>query len=44
VSRQLDADQFSRVTERLDDLYSERPSELDAGMAAGQALAIDEDW
>ncbi len=43
-ARLLDADESSRVTERLDDLYRERPSELDAGLAAVQALAIDEDW
>ena len=44
LARLLDADESRRVTERLDDLYSERPSELDAGLAAAQALAIDEDW
>lgn len=44
LARLLDADESSRVTERLDDLYSDRPSELDAGLAAAQSLAIDEDW
>lgn len=44
LARLLDADESSRVTERLDDLYRERPSELDVGLAAVQALAIDEDW
>jgi predicted transcriptional regulator len=44
LARLLDADESSRVTERLDDLYRDRPSELDAGLAAVQALAIDEDW
>jgi len=40
----IDADETSRVTERLDDIYAARPSELDAGLASLQALAIDEDW
>ena len=44
LARLLDADESSRVTERLDDLYRERPAELDVGLAAAQALAIDEDW
>lgn len=44
LARLLDADESSRVTERLDDLYRDRPSEIDAGLAAVQALAIDEDW
>ena len=34
----------AEVTERLDDVYGERPSELDTGLAELQALAIDEDW
>ncbi len=33
-----------QVTDRLDDVYSARPSELDADLAELQALAIDEDW
>jgi hypothetical protein len=44
LARLLDADESSLVTDRLDDLYRDRVSELDAGLAAGQALAIDEDW
>jgi len=44
LARLIDADETSRVTERLDDIYSARPSELDADLAALQALAIDEDW
>jgi len=44
LARLIDADETSRVTERLDDVYSARPSELDADLAALQALAIDEDW
>jgi metal-responsive CopG/Arc/MetJ family transcriptional regulator len=44
LARLLDADESSRVTERLDDLYSDRPSELDAGLVEAQARAIDEDW
>ena len=31
------------VAQRLDDIYSARPSELDGDLAALQALAIDED-
>ena len=44
LARLIDADETSRVTERLDDIYSARPSELDAGLASLQALVIDEDW
>jgi metal-responsive CopG/Arc/MetJ family transcriptional regulator len=44
LARLLDSDESAEVTERLDDVYGERPSELDAGLAAVQALAIDEDW
>ena len=31
------------VAQRLDDIYSARPSELDGDLTALQALAIDED-
>jgi hypothetical protein len=34
----------ARVTERLDDLYAGRESELDADLAAVQAFAVDEVW
>ena len=44
LAQLLDADESARVTERLDDLYGERPSALGAGLAAAQSLAIDEDW
>jgi metal-responsive CopG/Arc/MetJ family transcriptional regulator len=44
LARLLDADESAEVTERLDHVYGERPSELDTGLAALQALAIDEDW
>lgn len=44
LARLIDADESSQVTERLDDVYAERPSELDPGLASLQALAIDEDW
>ncbi len=44
LAQLIDDDEASSVTERLDDVYAERPSELDAGLAALQALAIDEDW
>ena len=44
LAKLLDSDESTEITERLDDVYAERPSELDAGLAALQALAIDEDW
>ena len=44
LAKLLDSDESMEITERLDDVYGERPSELDAGLAALQALAIDEDW
>lgn len=44
LTRLIDDDEASSITERLDDVYAERPSEFDAGLAALQALAIDEDW
>jgi metal-responsive CopG/Arc/MetJ family transcriptional regulator len=44
LARLLDADESTEITERLDDVYGERSSELDAGLAALQTLAIDEDW
>ena len=44
LARLLEADESRGITERLDDVYSERSSELDPGLAAAQALAIDEDW
>ena len=44
LARLIDDDEASSVTERLGDVYAERPSEFDTGLAALQALAIDEDW
>ena len=44
LARLIDDDESSRVTERLDGVYVDAPSELDTGLAALQALAIDEDW
>jgi metal-responsive CopG/Arc/MetJ family transcriptional regulator len=44
LAKLLDADESGEVTERLDDVYRDRPSRLDTGLAALQALAIDEDW
>ena len=44
LSKMLDADESGEVTERLDAVYRDRPSGLDTGLAALQALAIDEDW
>jgi predicted transcriptional regulator len=44
LAKLLDSDESTEITERLDDVYGERPSELDIGLAALQALAIDEDW
>jgi len=44
LARLLEADESRGITERLDDVYGERSSELDPGLAAAQALAIDEDW
>jgi hypothetical protein len=36
--------QSTEITERPDDVYSSGPAELDTGLAALHALAIDEDW
>ena len=44
LAKLLDSDESTEVTERLDYVYGERPSELDPGLASLQALAIDEDW
>ncbi len=44
LAKLLDSDESAEVTARLDDVFAERPSELDSGLAALQALAIDEDW
>lgn len=44
LAKLLDSDESTEVTERLDDVYSSGPSELDTGLAALQALAVDEDW
>jgi metal-responsive CopG/Arc/MetJ family transcriptional regulator len=44
LAKLLDSDESTEITERLDDVYAEGQSGLDAGLAALQALAIDEDW
>ena len=44
LAKLLDADESAEVTERLDDVYAQRSSELDTGLSALQAAAIDEDW
>ncbi|MEO1057492.1 MAG: ChpI protein [Actinomycetota bacterium] len=44
LTRLLEAEESQSVTERLDHVYGDRPSELDTGLAALQALAVDEDW
>jgi metal-responsive CopG/Arc/MetJ family transcriptional regulator len=44
LAKLLDSDESTEITARLDDVYGERPSELDPGLASLQALAIDEDW
>jgi hypothetical protein len=44
LAKLLDSDESTEITERLDDVYSSRPAELDTGLAVLQALAIDEDW
>jgi hypothetical protein len=44
LARLLEADESCGITERLDDVYGERSSDLDPGLAVLQALAIDEDW
>jgi metal-responsive CopG/Arc/MetJ family transcriptional regulator len=44
LAQLIDDDESSQITERLDDVYAERTSELDSGLAALQARAIDEDW
>ncbi len=37
LAQLLEADESRGITERLDDVYGERPSELDPGLAAAQA-------
>lgn len=44
LARLLESDEASETTARLDAVYAARPSELDLGLAAAQAAAIDEDW
>jgi metal-responsive CopG/Arc/MetJ family transcriptional regulator len=44
LARLLEHDESSSITERLDDVYRTRPSELDPALAALQAFAVDEDW
>lgn len=44
LARLLEADESRSITERLDDVYGDRPSELDPALAALQAVAVDEDW
>ena len=44
LARLLEADESAGITERLDDVYRNRASELDAGLAALQALTMDEGW
>jgi metal-responsive CopG/Arc/MetJ family transcriptional regulator len=44
LARLLEADESRGITERLDDVYGDRSSDLDPGLVALQALAIDEDW
>jgi metal-responsive CopG/Arc/MetJ family transcriptional regulator len=44
LAKLLDSDESTEITERLDDVYAEGQSGLDTGLAALQALAIDEDW
>ena len=40
----LDSEESAEITARLDDVYGNRPSELDDDLAALEASAIDEDW
>lgn len=44
LARLIDDDESAQVTERLDGVYAEEPSDLDTGLAGLQAVAIDEDW
>jgi len=44
LAKLLDSDESTEITERLDGVYGDRPSDLDASLATLQALAIDEDW
>ncbi len=44
LARLLEADESTSITERLDDVYAVQTSELDPGLAALQAFAVDEDW
>jgi metal-responsive CopG/Arc/MetJ family transcriptional regulator len=40
----LDTDVSRGITERLDEVYGHRSSELDPGLFTAQALAVDDDW
>lgn len=44
LARLLEDDESRGITERLDEVYGDRASEVDPGLVALQALAIDEDW
>jgi hypothetical protein len=44
LARLLEADESANITQRLDDVYGDRPSELDPGLGVVQAIAVDEDW
>ena len=40
----LDSEESGEITVRLDEVYGNRPSELDDDLAALESSAIDEDW
>lgn len=40
----LETDVSRNITERLDEVYGDRSSELDPGLVTAQALAVDDDW
>jgi metal-responsive CopG/Arc/MetJ family transcriptional regulator len=40
----LDSEESAEITARLDEVYGNRPSELDDDLAAIESSAIDEDW
>ena len=44
LAKLLDSDESTEITERLDDVYGDRSSELDPDLAVLQAVAIAEDW
>ena len=44
LAQLIETDDSHIITERLDEVYGDRPSQLDAGLATAQTLAMDDDW